>query len=143
MLYNKTRKGGRIGIMNPSFGGKRRRRPRNTLETLLNVSEMIAGAKDTTKMIAGAKDATHNECSLNDTISSNLMRGGGCQCNGVPSMTKTTPISGGYRATKRNLKYLELWKKGKSIGFTMRSSLKAKGLIPRANGKKHISIKYR
>ena len=53
------------------------------------------------------------------------------------------PKALGYRATKRNLKYLKKWKEGKSIGFTMRSSLKAKGLIPRANGKKRVSIKYR
>ena len=32
---------------------------------------------------------------------------------------------------------------GESIGFTMRSSLKAKGLIPRANGTKRVSLKYR
>jgi len=50
---------------------------------------------------------------------------------------------GGYIATKRNLKYIKKWKQGKSIGFTMRSSLKAKGLIPRANGKKRVSIKYK
>jgi hypothetical protein len=50
---------------------------------------------------------------------------------------------GGYRATKRDLKYLKMWKEGKSIGFTMRSSLKAKGLIPRANGTKKVSPKYR
>lgn len=49
---------------------------------------------------------------------------------------------GGYKATKRNLKYLKNWKKGKSIGFTMRSSLKAKGLIPRANGTRRVSKKY-
>ena len=48
-----------------------------------------------------------------------------------------------YKATKRNLKYLKKWKNGKSIGFTMRSSLKAKGLIPRANGKKYVSNKYK
>jgi len=57
---------------------------------------------------------------------------GGCGCN-----------KGGYRATKRDKKYLLLWKKGKSIGFTMRSSLKAKGLIPRANGTRRVSNKYR
>jgi len=56
---------------------------------------------------------------------------GGCGCN-----------RGGYRATKRDKKYLLLWKKGKSIGFTMRSSLKAKGLIPRANGTRRVSKKY-
>ena len=47
-----------------------------------------------------------------------------------------------YRATSRNRKYLKLYKQGKSIGFTMRSSLKAKGLIPRASGKKMVSDKY-
>lgn len=51
--------------------------------------------------------------------------------------------NGGYRPTKRNLKYLKLWKKGKSIGFTMRSSLKAKGLIPRSNGTYRVSNKYK
>jgi len=50
---------------------------------------------------------------------------------------------GGYRATTRDKKYLRLWKKGKPIGFTMRASLKAKGLIPRANGTRRVSNKYR
>jgi hypothetical protein len=50
---------------------------------------------------------------------------------------------GGYRATKRDKKYLRLWKKGNPIGFTMRASLKAKGLIPRANGTRRVSNKYR
>lgn len=50
---------------------------------------------------------------------------------------------GGYRATAKNRKYLRRWKQGKSIGFTMRSSLKAKGLIPRASGKKIVSPKYK
>ena len=62
-------------------------------------------------------------------------RGGACPCN--------KPITGGYKPTKRNIKYLKKWKKGESIGFTMRSSLKAKGLIPRANGTKRVSSKYR
>jgi hypothetical protein len=43
--------------------------------------------------------------------------------------------------------YLKQWKKGKSIGFTMTSSLKAKGLIPRTSktlkGKRVVSRKYR
>ena len=56
---------------------------------------------------------------------------GVCGCN-----------KGGYHATKRDKKYLLLWKKGKSIGFTMRASLKAKGLIPRANGTRRVSKKY-
>jgi hypothetical protein len=71
----------------------------------------------------------------------------------LPSRTMTCPCSaslptaatmqGGYRPTKRNLKYLRRYKAGKSIGFTMRSSLKAKGLIPRANGTYRVSEKYR
>ena len=59
---------------------------------------------------------------------------GGCGCN--------KGVKGGYHATKRDKKYLLLWKKGKSIGFTMRSSLKAKGLIPRKNGTRRVSKKY-
>ncbi len=50
---------------------------------------------------------------------------------------------GGYKPTRKNLAALRKYKAGKSIGFTMRSSLKAKGLIPRANGTKRISNKYR
>lgn len=50
---------------------------------------------------------------------------------------------GGYRATKKDKRSLKLYKAGKSIGFTMRASLKAKGLIPRANGSTRVSEKYR
>jgi hypothetical protein len=92
-------------------------------------------------------------------------KGGACGCQAVPPLptplgvggSKASTVSkggyqarsvnytpkGGYRATKRDLKYLKLWKKGKSIGFTMKSSLKAKGLIPRSNGTKRVSPKYR
>jgi hypothetical protein len=51
--------------------------------------------------------------------------------------------SGGYKPTRKNLAALRKWRAGKSIGFTMRSSLKAKGLIPRSNGTYKISPKYR
>lgn len=51
--------------------------------------------------------------------------------------------TGGYRPTKRNLTYLRKWRRGESIGFTMRSSLKAKGLIPRSNDTYKVSRKYR
>lgn len=54
---------------------------------------------------------------------------------------------GGYRPTKKNLAALKKWRKGQSIGFTMTSSLKAKGLIPRTSrkyrGKKVVSAKYK
>jgi hypothetical protein len=56
---------------------------------------------------------------------------------------RTRKRHGGYRATARDKKYLRLWRQGKSVGFTMRSSLKAKGLIPRANGTYRVSNKYK
>ena len=67
-----------------------------------------------------------------------------CPCS-MPPVNPTSPLlqNGGYKATKRNLKYLRRYKAGKSIGFTMRSSLKAKGLIPRANGTLRVSQKYK
>ena len=83
------------------------------------------------------------------------MKGGACPCS-IASKVPTPfegfqryngmyngMYNGGYKATKRNLTYLKNWKNGKSIGFTMRASLKAKGLIPRANGKKYKSEKYK
>ena len=66
------------------------------------------------------------------------IKGGGCGCGNKAFGF----IKGGYRATQRNRKYLKKYKSGKSIGFTMRSSLKAKGLIPRANGTYKVSKKY-
>jgi hypothetical protein len=71
-----------------------------------------------------------------------LLEGGGCGCGGRNTPSPWKNLTGGYKPTKRNKKYLSLWKKGKSIGFTMRSSLKAKGLIPRANGTYRVSPKY-
>ena len=41
------------------------------------------------------------------------------------------------------MKYLRMYKAGKSIGFTMKASLKAKGLIPRADGSLRVSAKYK
>lgn len=65
------------------------------------------------------------------------MRGGGCGC----------ALKGGYKATKRNRKYLANYRRGKSIGFTMKASLKAKGLLPRSSkknyGKKIVGNKYK
>ncbi len=85
-------------------------------------------------------------------------RGGGCPCNnrmygGGCSTCLNSMLGrvrsggsvrkGGYRATKRDKAALKRWRQGKSIGFTMTSSLKAKGLIPRANGTRRISNKYK
>ena len=49
---------------------------------------------------------------------------------------------GGYQPTEKDKAALKKYKAGKSIGFTMRSSLKAKGLIPRVNGTRRVSKKY-
>jgi hypothetical protein len=50
---------------------------------------------------------------------------------------------GKYKPTARDKAILRKWRAGKSIGFTARSSLKAKGLIPRANGTLRVSAKYK
>lgn len=54
---------------------------------------------------------------------------------------------GGYRATRKNRALLRKYKSGKSIGFTAKASLKAKGLLPRTSrknrGKKIVGPKYR
>lgn len=82
-------------------------------------------------------------------------KGGGCACGNYRQTGGGCPCSaglglfqgGGYRATRRNKKYLKRWKQGKSIGFTMTASLKAKGLIPRTSrtmkGKKVVGRKYK
>lgn len=68
-------------------------------------------------------------------------RGGACPCQAAPQ--GPIMLKGGYKPTQRNKEYLKKWKRGESIGFTMRSSLKAKGLIPRSNGTYKVSPKYR
>jgi len=76
------------------------------------------------------------------SVTQPLQSGGACGCMMKGGRTRKNR-RGGYRATAKNRKYLRRWKQGKSIGFTMRSSLKAKGLIPRASGKKVVSPKYK
>jgi tetrahydromethanopterin S-methyltransferase subunit G len=61
----------------------------------------------------------------------------------TPLVPSVTPVIGGYRPTKKDKAALKKLKQGKSIGFTMRSSLKAKGLLRRANGTYRVSQKYR
>ena len=56
----------------------------------------------------------------------------GCLCN----------VKGGYRATRKNKALIRKYKQGKSIGFTAKASLKAKGLLPRSNGRYVLGPKY-
>jgi hypothetical protein len=67
--------------------------------------------------------------------------GGGCSCSGS-KVNSLTAVYGGYRPTKKNRNLVKKYKQGKSIGFTARSSLKAKGLIRRSNGTYKVSAKY-
>lgn len=60
-------------------------------------------------------------------------------CSGLPRFLR----GGKYIPTARNKAALRKWRAGKSIGFTARSSLKAKGLIPRSNGTIRVSAKYK
>jgi serine/threonine protein kinase len=149
MRRNKTRKlgGMRIGLMNPRWGGKSR--PNNKIESILNFSESLVGGGCGCDRASAQKPMMELPLGLSLGPLTKGLTGGACPCQAVPKIP--IPLGelpkegyrGGYRATKRNLKYLKLFKQGKSIGFTMRSSLKAKGLIPRANGKKMISAKYK
>jgi hypothetical protein len=136
----KRRRGGancRIGVMNPLFGGKRRktRKTRKSQKALKNRRGGGCGCGAPKPQIPLPEGVSLGP------LTAGLMKGGACPCQAVAPMP--APLVGGYKPTKRNLKYLKRWKQGKSVGFTMRSSLKAKGLIPRANGTKKVSSKYR
>ena len=48
----------------------------------------------------------------------------------------------GYRPTRRNREMYKKYKAGGSIGFTGRASLKAKGILPRSNGRYVLGPKY-
>lgn len=85
-------------------------------------------------------------CGCGSQLDLMTQTGGGCGCSlwkGGRSRDTRKNRRGGYRATAKNRASLRKWKQGKSIGFTMRSSLKAKGLIPRASGKIFVSPKYK
>jgi hypothetical protein len=47
-----------------------------------------------------------------------------------------------FRPTANDKKLLCSYKKGKSIGFTAKASLKAKGLLPRSSGQYVLGPKY-
>jgi hypothetical protein len=130
----------KVGLLFPRFGGSKQK-PSNMTESLLNLSESLVsgggcgcGAPPKPTMELPPKVSP-------GPLTLGLTRGGACPCQAAPMLP--TPLGGSYRVTKRNRKYLRKYKKGIPIGFTMRSSLKAKGLIPRSNGTKRVSNKYR
>lgn len=59
-----------------------------------------------------------------------------CPCAQLPIQ------AGGYKATRRNRQLLRKYKSGKKIGFTAKASLKAKGLLPRSDGRYVLGPKY-
>jgi serine/threonine protein kinase len=131
----------KIGVLFPRFGGANKQKPENTMETLLNLSEsLISGGGCGCGVPKRPMIDLPSNLSLGP-LTTGLTKGGACPCQAVAPLP--TPLGGGYRATKRNLKYLRKYKRGIPIGFTMRSSLKAKGLIPRSNGTRRVSPKYR
>jgi len=77
-----------------------------------------------------------SSCSV---LPAGLQSGGGCGCSsGRNSRGLFGGLVGGgkvYCATRRNLQMLRKYKRGVSIGFTGRSSLLAKGLLPRGSEK--------
>ena len=144
---NKRNKGGancKIGVLFPRFGGGGGCGCSTASSPMMTLPPGVTQGPLTLGLMKGAGSSDCMACGSAPPpppSSSELLRGGSnCGCQAVP---KIPTALGGYRATKRNLKYLRKLKRGESIGFTMRSSLKAKGLIPRANGKKRVSNKYR
>jgi len=108
-----------------------------------STSSSSAAASSLTSSSSAA--AEKNDEEDEDEEEEEIYEGGGIKKGGCGCMIplKSKALQGGYRATKRDKKYLKMYRQGKSIGFTMRSSLKAKGLIPRANGTRRVSNKYR
>lgn len=104
----------------------------NVLNTIL---KMAGGAPQRTYNVKAIQKMTPRALSLR-------AKRGAAQSGGYRE-ADYTPHSGGYTPTERNLKYLRKYKRGESIGFTMKASLKAKGLIPRSNGTKKVSNKYK
>ena len=66
----------------------------------------------------------------------------------APAASLTPPLTqaGGYTPTAKNMDMLRRYKRGESIGFTGRSSLRAKGILPRESaaykGKYVLGPKY-
>jgi hypothetical protein len=135
----------KIGVMFPKFGGGKRKSIKGgncgcgSKQPMMELPAGVSLGPLTANIMKGAGCGC-GSAPPKPPATSELLRGGACPCQAVP---KLPTALGGYRATKRNLKYLRKYKRGIPIGFTMRSSLKAKGLIPRANGKKRVSAKYR
>ena len=112
-------------------GGKRRNRRNRTRKTQRGGSCACSGGS------APILPMTGGGCGCGGSAPVLPMTGGGCGCG----------LRGGYKATKRNRMYLAKYRRGESIGFTMKASLKAKGLLPRTSkkhyGKKVLGPKYK
>lgn len=161
----------RIGALFPHFGGNRTKKQKKQIgrgcgcgqkqlmmalpKNVMPSQELLKGGGCGCGEVAPAgpwKNLTGGGCGCT-RFTVPIQQGGACPCQAASPFPVALggakrrggykhATHGGYRPTKRNLKYLKKWKCGESIGFTMRSSLKAKGLIPRADGTYRVSPKY-
>jgi len=105
-------------------------------------SEFLGGSKQ--KQRNQKKQQTRKKQEKQENQENQEKQGGDCGCGARMSQpTQWKDLTGGSKPTTRNQYSLAKQKRGESIGFTMRSSLKAKGLIPRSNGTYKVSPKYR
>lgn len=58
-----------------------------------------------------------------------------CMMSSSGGSTRRLRKGGAYKPTRKNKQLLRDYKRGKSIGFTAKASLKAKGMIPRTSSK--------
>ena len=65
-----------------------------------------------------------------------------CPCMLGQSGGQRSSKRSSYKATRRNRQLLRKYRAGKSIGFTAKASLKAKGMLPRSNGRYVLGPKY-
>jgi len=109
-----------------------------------NANGNASGNGNAARLVApGATGVAVSNVKKNNTANANAKNNTANAATTETEEPPTNEVKGGYRPTKKDRAALKRWKQGKSIGFTMRASLKAKGLIPRANGTRRVSNKYK
>ena len=148
---NRTRRGGGCGNIPISNGALD---PHASPENIGRTLSATRAIYNSVPVSSGGGCPVQDACPFPGTgyCSEFYAKGGGgangCGCLSNPVFRTGFLQNGkGYKMTKKNRAALRKWRKGQSIGFTMTSSLKAKGLIPRTSrkyrGKKVVSAKYK